>query len=298
MSSDLYLDSSGNYRLNESGFYRNPFWLTSRDNAGVVTMTAPVAAGAQSGEQIYEVDSECVFVGRKLLYQSTRGSLVRLLDNSNSYFIAQDPVHLAAIAGTSAFPFLLTEPIILESEFGSGAGVLTANFKDIAGGVADNVIYFYIEGERIYRTSANSANLDEEIERIRARKKVCRPMFLAPEEYPVVLGAGGVANTVIRIPKEYHFTFLKITACQADGTASPAFTLEMQNTRRDQMMSHPVLSTITLSPGLTPEIITPWMVKNNSEIRIELNDISGGAHNVYLTFYGRAIYTGGTKTYF
>jgi hypothetical protein len=199
--------------------------------------------------------------------------------------------HVRTIFGTGQTPALLREPYYFLSQHN-----ISIQCDKISGGATS--ARFYLNGNQYYpwspeflRKPESKAMLTAEIQRWLKRRKKVTPYWLTTDT-PVSLAGNAVGEFSAKVGDDGSVELYTIAA-----VATGNFRIQISEVKTKQLLMN---AFITQQNGIGtanfPTLLPmAYMLPAGYRLRIVIQDVSGLANNVFLTFGGRKIYAGYAK---
>jgi len=250
-----------------------------------------VGAGATSPPILFTVGQDGPFEGFYLTHEKTNQTLmtVDIYDEAARRHLMNRPVHIDTIMGQTLTavgpraggigPHLFAETLFMQT-----SRSLSMTFVD---GAAGNTVWPSVVGRRFYNYANPSESMAMAVEKRGARARFSTPYFLTTTEDVSVAGAATGQQFFLQVTPEAHFEWFKLMV-----VSTGAFSFRLYDARNNRAITNDFIHVSAAAgqasfPMVLPE---PILYQANTRLRLEINELSGAANDIYFTMGGRRIY--------
>lgn len=248
-----------------------------------------LGAGATSGPLSFTVSQDGPAEFFYLLHEKTNATLVTvdLFDESSRLRLNNRAIHIdtmfgqrtPAIAGVEmgVLPHLLAETLWVQP---SRSVLMT--FND---GAAGNTIYPIMCGRRFYNYANPSQQMAESVEKRNARSRLSSPFWLTTDNNDIAVLGGAAGLGFLRTPASGYFECWKICTFST-GAFSWRITEPNGRTNSNDWIHNRAGTGTGPLPLVLPE---PTVYAPNTNLRLDVVDLSAAPNTIYFTMVGRII---------
>jgi hypothetical protein len=297
-------NAAGKIILNPRKLDVQSFWLAPDAPANPINLAA--AAGAASGPIPFSISQDGPFEAFYLVHertvtatpnvQSAQDCFVDIYDEGAKLRLVNRAVHIDTIFGrkltappaagilqAGVLPHLFAETLWIHA-----TRSLIFQFVNGAVAVAQS-IWPLVVGRRFYGYANPSEEMAVAVEKRSARARLTTPYWLTPENTDPVLGPAGAGVAFLRVPTTGHFEVHKLMVL-----STGAFRFQLRDTRNGRAMTNEWVHVgAGTGAGPLPLVLPePTVFQANTQLRLDMVDLSAAPNTIYFVLAGRMIYVG------